>query len=121
VAEGIGQSPEELDVDDAAVSELLLEPPDELLSEPLSLDPPLSEPLPPSAEPSPPELDAEVDDEPAFAARRSFFAQPDPLKWIAGAANALRTGPLPQSGQLVGPASLRPWITSKRRPQAAQT
>jgi hypothetical protein len=31
------------------------------------------------------------DDEERFVALRSFFAQPEPLKWIAGAANALRT------------------------------
>ena len=31
---------------------------------------------------------------------RSFFAQPDPLKWIAGAANCLRIVPAaPQLGQ----------------------
>ena len=35
-------------------------------------------------------------------ARRSFFAQPDPLKWIAGAANAFLIGPPPHSGQAVG-------------------
>ena len=37
---------------------------------------------------------------------RSFFAQPDPLKWIAGAVIALRIGPLPQSGQVVGPVGV---------------
>jgi hypothetical protein len=55
------------------------------------------------------------------AARRSLLAQPDPLKWMAGGANALRIGPEPQSGQLSGPGSLTPWMTSKRRPQAAQS
>jgi hypothetical protein len=39
---------------------------------------------------------------------RSFFAQPEPLKWIVGAVNALRTSWLPQTGQAVGPASLTP-------------
>jgi hypothetical protein len=59
-------------------------------------------------------------DDGAAVARRSFFAQPLPLKWMAGGANALRTGPSPHNGQLVGPSSLMPWTTSKRRPQAAQ-
>jgi hypothetical protein len=62
------------------------------------------------------------DDVPLFtAARRSFFAQPDPLKWIAGGANAFRTGPDPHSGHWSGGASLTPWMTSKRRPHAAQS
>ena len=39
---------------------------------------------------------------------RSFFAQPEPLKWIVGAAMALRTSWLPHTGQLVGLASLTP-------------
>jgi len=55
------------------------------------------------------------------ADRRSFFAQPEPLKWIAGGAKALRTGPLPHNGQVLGPSSWTPWITSNRRPQAAQS
>ena len=42
------------------------------------------------------------DDPGATVARRSFFAQPEPLKWTAGAANAFFTGPLPQTAQLVG-------------------
>ena len=45
---------------------------------------------------------------------RSFFAQPDPLKWIEGAENALRTGAAPQTGQRVGPSAVTPWITSNR-------
>jgi hypothetical protein len=60
-------------------------------------------------------------DRAAAADRRSFLAQPEPLKWIEGAEIALRTGPEPHSGQLVGGASWTPWITSKRRPQAAHT
>ena len=44
----------------------------------------------------------ELDDE------RSFFAQPDPLKWIEGAENALRTGAAAQTGQTVGPSALTP-------------
>jgi hypothetical protein len=51
------------------------------------------------------------------AAPRSFFAQPLPLKWIVGGANALRTGPLWQTGQCVGPGAFNPWMTSNRCPQ----
>jgi hypothetical protein len=40
---------------------------------------------------------------------RSFFAQPVPLKWTAGAANALRIVPsAPHDGQNAGPSSLMP-------------
>jgi len=42
---------------------------------------------------------------------RSFFAQPDPLKWIVGVVNALRISVLPQTGQLAGPASFTPCST----------
>jgi hypothetical protein len=71
-------------------------------SEPLEV--PLSDPL----------------DDDAFRALapRSFFAQPEPLKWIVGALNAFRTSWLPQTGQLVGLASYTPWSTSKRCPLA---
>jgi hypothetical protein len=41
----------------------------------------------------------------AAADRRSFLAQPEPLKWTDGAEMALRTGPEPHSGQLVGGSS----------------
>ena len=62
---------------------------------------------------------------PAFvrlAAPRSFFAQPDPLKWIAGGANALRIVPsAPQAEQKSGPLSLTPWRMSVRWLQAEQT
>jgi hypothetical protein len=52
---------------------------------------------------------------------RSFFAQPDPLKWIAGAANCLRIDPsAPHDGQNVGPGSLMPWRMSARWSQAVQ-
>jgi hypothetical protein len=54
-------------------------------------------------------------------ARRSFLAQPDPLKWTAGAAMALRTGPAPHSGQDAGGSAWTPWMTSNLRPQAAQS
>jgi len=59
-----------------------------------------------------------LDDDFRALAPRSFFAQPDPLKWIVGAVNALRTSWLPQIGQLVGPASLTPCSTSNRCPLA---
>jgi hypothetical protein len=95
-------------VDDVSVDFDAPSPPDPL-PEPLSA--PVSEPFSPSD-----------DDDPLFTAdRRSFLAQPDPLKWMAGAANALRTGPDPQSGHCSGGASLTPWMTSKRRPHAAQS
>jgi hypothetical protein len=54
-------------------------------------------------------------------ARRSFLAQPDPLKWIVGAAIALRTGPDPHKGQDAGGSAWTPWMTSNLRPQAAQS
>ena len=99
-------------------------------------DPPVVDDEPGVFDPSPPEPLSEpvselvsdpwspsfADDEPLFtAARRSFLAQPDPLKWIAGAANAFRTGPDPHSGHRSGAGSLTPWMTSKRRPHAAQS
>jgi hypothetical protein len=140
VADGIDQSPvdplavDEVvdpDVDPASFDgELRLseetrplppgEAPSPELSPPEPSPPEPSPPEPSPPEPSPPEPADDPEAAPALAARRSFFAQPEPLKWMAGAANAFRTGPLPQSGQLVGPSSCRPWITSKRRPQAAQ-
>jgi hypothetical protein len=44
---------------------------------------------------------------------RSFFAQPDPLKWIAGVTNAFVIVPsAPHSGQNRGPWSLMPWMNS---------
>lgn len=69
-----------------------------------------------------------VESSPAFAAapddtvaRRSFFAQPEPLKWTAAAVMALRIGPSPHNGHAPGGSPWTPWITSKRRPHAAQT
>ena len=53
---------------------------------------------------------------------RSFFAQPDPLKWTVGGANALRMVPsLPQLGQNWGPLSFRPCRMSVLWSQAEQT
>jgi hypothetical protein len=61
-------------------------------------------------ESAPEELRDLPDDE---VAERSFLAQPEPLKWTAGVAQALRIVPsLPQFGQNHGPESLIPWITS---------
>ncbi|HEY7970641.1 MAG TPA: hypothetical protein VID95_11650, partial [Candidatus Limnocylindrales bacterium] len=74
-------------------------------------DPEPSVPVFAGAEPSPPEDPPSdpVDDEDLRALEpRSFFAQPEPLKWIVGVVNALRTSWLPQTGQAAGPASLTP-------------
>jgi hypothetical protein len=64
---------------------------------------------------------------PAAAARvlldppRSFFAQPDPLKWTVGTANCLRIVPSsPHDGQKCGPGSLIPWRMSARWSQPEQ-
>jgi hypothetical protein len=80
----------------------------------------------------PPSLPEELDAVPASAPslavsvdraalRRSFFAQPEPLKWTAGAAIAFRTGPDPHSGHAAGGSACTPWIASNRRPHAAQS
>jgi hypothetical protein len=68
------------------------------------------------------------DDEPrdAFvpeeAAPRSFFAQPEPLKWIVGGANCLRSVcSAPHVGQNSGAGSLSPWRMSVFVPQLEQT
>jgi hypothetical protein len=88
-------------------------PPDEA-------SPPRPDESPPSDESLP--LPLPLSPEAALAAARvlldaprSFFAQPDPLKWIAGAANCLRIDPsAPQLGQNWGPGSLIPWRMSAR-------
>jgi hypothetical protein len=55
-------------------------------------------------------------------AERSFLAQPDPLKWIAGVVNAFVIVPsAPHSGQNLGPLSLIPCTTSVSLPQLLQT
>jgi hypothetical protein len=56
----------------------------------------------------------------ALADRASFFAQPLPLKWIAGAVRALRIPP-PHDSHAPGPCPWTPCMTSTRRPQAVQT
>jgi hypothetical protein len=78
----------------------------------------------------PPEPDPDPASSAGFAVRdragdafaeRSFLAQPEPLKWTAGAAKPLRIVPsAPQLGQNLGPPSPMPWMTSARWPQAAQ-
>ena len=91
---------------------------------------PLSPPDPPSfdveaLEPLEPSDDESSDlgrDVPGLAvARRSFLAQPVPLKWIAGAAKAFFTGPPPHSGHVVGSSAWTPRRTSNRLPQFAQS
>lgn len=58
----------------------------------------------------------------ALAVDRSFFAHPEPLKWMAGVESAFRIVPsAPHTGQNRGPASLMLWITSVRFRQFAQT
>jgi hypothetical protein len=138
VADGIAQSPPDaavlLDPEPPVDSALAFEP------DPVPLVPldvfPVSPAVPPapalaaapepaSAEPASAEPEssplASEPDRAAAADRRSFLAQPEPLKWTEGAEIALRTGPEPHSGQLVGGSPCTPWITSKRRPQAAHT
>jgi hypothetical protein len=93
-------------------------------------------PSPLDVDPDDPPSDPDPDDAPSLfeplsplafdtpgvaVARRSFFAQPDPLKWIAGAANAFLSGPPPHSGQTVGSGEWTPRRTSDRRPQFAQS
>jgi hypothetical protein len=91
----------------------------------LSLDPPPSlevdsvEPLlPPSRDDESPLDFARV----PLVDDRSFLAQPEPLKWMAGLVSALWSVPsAPQFGQNLGPASSIRWITSIRCRQDAQT
>jgi hypothetical protein len=53
---------------------------------------------------------------------RSFFAQPEPLKWTAGLTSAFRiVASSPHAGQNRGPVSLIRWITSIRCRQDVQT
>jgi hypothetical protein len=82
-------------------------------------EPPESpEPFEPAESSPPPFAEAFFVGAPEY--RRSTFAQPLPLKWIVGGANARVTGP-PHSGHWCGPASLRPRNTSKRWLQDPQT
>jgi hypothetical protein len=110
--------------DESLAAPLLLEPslePDDSLPEPDDSLPEPAESLPEPAESVPdPSVaeDAFVADE--LEDERSFFAQPDPLKWIDGAEKALRTGAAPQTGHTVGLSALMPWSTSKRWPLLTQ-
>jgi hypothetical protein len=57
-----------------------------------------------------------------LAVDRSFFAQPEPLKWIVGGANAFVIVPsAPQLGQNLGPPSWIPWTTSVSWPHLLHT
>lgn len=52
---------------------------------------------------------------------RSFFAQPEPLKWMVGGLNALvRVPSTPQAGQVLGGLPLIEWMTSVVLPQFEQ-
>lgn len=87
-------------------------------SEELSLEVAVPLAASPDSDASPPDPEPAAD---RLLACRSFFAQPEPLKWTAGAAMALRTGPEPHNGQALGGSACTPWMTSNRRPQAAQS
>ena len=53
---------------------------------------------------------------------RSFFAQPEPLKWTDGATKAFRSVPsAPQDGQNRGGGASIPWMNSVRVVQFEQT
>jgi hypothetical protein len=97
--------------------------PDEPVEPESDADEPESEDVPLSLDvvaPSPDafELAAALD---ALELPRSFFAQPEPLKWIVGGANSLRIVPSsPHDGQNRGPGSFRPWRMSVRWSQAVQ-
>ena len=98
------------DVDDDADVELSLDPPPSFV---VVFDPsPLSDDEPSWLDLEVPGLDV---------ARRSFLAQPVPLKWIAGAVNAFLTGPPSHSGHVVGSSAWTPRRTSNRLPQFAQS
>ena len=105
-----------------------LEEPDELesldeLEEPESVVPESAEAAALSPEDEPPSSDdfALADDLEPLELPRSFFAQPDPLKWIVGGANSLRIVPSsPHEGQKRGPGSFSPWRMSVRWSQAVQ-
>jgi len=84
-----------------------------LSDEPLSPDESVLEPEAPSPDAfETPGLDV---------ARRSFLAQPDPLKWIAGVAKAFLMGPPPHSGHASGGSAWTPRRISNRWPQFAQS
>ncbi len=87
----------------------------ELDSEPAPEPEPEPEPVPEPLSSFPPSDDAFDDRVPEPDAPRSFFAHPEPLKWIVGGANCLRSVPSrPHDGQNFGPGSLIPWMMSAR-------
>jgi hypothetical protein len=97
----------------------------ELSPDPLDPPEPADPPDPPDPpDPEPPSSDLEL--AAAFVRAlleedRSFFAQPDPLKWTVGVESTFFIDPsVPHDGQNRGPASLMPWITSVRCRQFAQ-
>jgi hypothetical protein len=71
-------------------------------------------------EPSPPESRESRFDALLLLVRRSTFAQPEPLNTTVGGANALRTGPPAQLGQVSGPWPCTPWTTFEPVMHAAQ-
>jgi hypothetical protein len=72
----------------------------------------------PDFESDPPSLSSRLRP-PDGVARRSFFAQPEPLNTTAGATMPFRSVPsAPHSGQNVGADSLIPWRISVRLPHA---
>jgi hypothetical protein len=106
------------------------EPPDDESpdDELVSLEPLPPPPVDPESAPDPAAAlssffdDEDEDDRPDAALDRSFLAQPEPLKWIVGGANAFVIVPsAPQLGQNLGPLSWIPWTTSVRWPQLLQT
>jgi hypothetical protein len=108
--------------DDGADDEPDPEPsPDDEEDEPDPSEPDEPDPSEPDEpEPSDP-FELPDDFVPGLDPPRSFFAHPDPLKWIVGGANSFRIVPsLPHDGQNCGPGSLRPWRMSVRWSQAVQ-
>jgi hypothetical protein len=77
--------------------------------------------------PDAPSPDAPSPDAAAFVfvplpLERSFFAQPEPLKWTAGVTQALRSVPsAPHAGQNRGAGASIPWMNSVRVAQFEQT
>ena len=113
--------PESLPRDDSLVEDWLLDesPPDGSPLEAPALDAPAPSDAPPSPDPDDPDDEPDPSVEPPEAAEafvfalealdRSFLAQPDPLKWTAGGANALRrVSSAPQAGQNRGAGASMP-------------
>ena len=102
--------------------------PRESAEPPESLEPPESAEPPESLEPDDASLDDELPDSAAAAfvfevleLDRSFFAQPEPLKWTLGGTNAFRSVPsAPHVGQNRGPGASMPWMNSVRVEQFEQ-